>query len=213
MDIFTSSTDKDCKYKCEKLGCNSEEHKIVKNFYDKTTVTGTGYHNKYPQPAGFNVYKIIETNVTKTLKEKRSNLMLFHGTSERAARGILTSGFKNSEKGWFGKGVYMTDCSNTARYYSKGMYKDGFDYVFVNEVVKSQYLQTFRHGKYHVMSDCYTKPNHPFEKHVFEGSQKLTEAEYKEDAFGRKYRNVSLIGGASELDEYVADQSFLSNFF
>ena len=64
-----------------------------------------------------------------------------------------------------------------------------------------------------MMRDCYTKPNLPFEVHVFEGSQKLTEADYKEDAFGRKYRNVSVIGWAGELDEYVADQSFFSNVF
>ena len=33
------------------------------------------------------------------------NLMLYHGTSEKGATGILKKGFRNSEKGWFGKGV------------------------------------------------------------------------------------------------------------
>ena len=60
--------------------------------------------------------------------------MLFNGKSKKSAREILEHSFKKSEKGWFEKGVQMTDCSYTARSYCNGKYIDSSDCVFVNEV-------------------------------------------------------------------------------
>ena len=148
----------------------------------------------------------------KALKEKQSNLMLFHGTNSIGAKGILTEGFKNSTKGKFGKGVYMTDCSYTAWTYSINKSKDGCNYMFVNEVLKSDNLQTFNYGEYSNMSGVLrhhdNKPKHQFEKHIFEGSQKLTEKDYKKDDQGRKYRNIK-VSIKSQNDLYLADESLV----
>ena len=64
--------------------------------------------------------------------------MLYHGTSQKGVTGILKEGFRNSEKGWFGKGVYMTDCSHTALKYFSMAEKYSYNrYIFVNEVLES----------------------------------------------------------------------------
>ena len=211
MNILTNNTKKGYKYKCKKLDCDSAEHKIVKNFYNKTTVTKKSCQ-KYHLPAGFNVYKIVENNPKTNLKEKRNNLMLFHGTNSIGVERILKEGFKNSTKGWFGKAVYMTDCSYTAHHYSNKKCKDGNDYLFVNEVFDSDSPEIIQHGRYHEYMfgaiDCDFKPKHPFEKHVYEGSQQLTEKDYKKDEQGRKYRNIE-VKGISEEDEFVADESIV----
>ena len=94
--------------------------------------------------------------------------------------GILTEGFWNTKKGRFGEKVCITDCSFAARDYCVRKAQDGCDCIFVNEVLDSDSLQTFRHGKHHQMHDHNPKPEHPFEKHVFKGSQQLTEADYKQ---------------------------------
>ena len=209
MNKLKNNTEKAYKYKWEKLDCDSVEHKIVKDFYDTTTFTSIRSLPDLP-PVYYNVYKIVESNPTKNFKEKQNNLMLFHGTSSKGVKGILTEGFKNSTKGWFGKGVYMTDCSYIARSYCFGM--DGFNYVFVSEVLKSDKLQTFKYGRYDNMSgklcDHDYKPKHLFEKHIFEGSQKLTEKDYKKDDQGRKYRNIKVKDKSAD-DEYVADENLV----
>ena len=51
----------------------------------------------------FQIFKVIENNPVETLNEKRNNLMLFHGTKEQSVNNILKNGFKDSEKGWYGK--------------------------------------------------------------------------------------------------------------
>ena len=67
-------------------------------------------------------------------------------------------------------------------------------------MLQSETLKTLSFGR-----DA--KHEHPFEKYInFEGSQQLTEADYKEDAHGRRYRNVPHTLN-SHLDEYVADES------
>ena len=50
---------------------------------------------------------------------KRRNLMLFHNTSRSGVRGILDEGSKHTDEGWFGSGVYMSECSSIAFSYSQ----------------------------------------------------------------------------------------------
>lgn len=64
------------------------------------------------------MYKIIEDHPTKSSYGKRNNLMLFRGTEEKYVEGILKEGFENTHQEWFGKGVYMTDCSSTPTKYT-----------------------------------------------------------------------------------------------
>ena len=207
MNKLKTSTEKAYKYKCEKLDCNSVEHKIVKGFYDKTTFISTIYLKPFSRTHGFNVYKIIKSNKAEILKEQQNNLMLFHGTNCKGVEGILTEGFKNSKEGWFGKGVYMTDCSSRARFYSTGKSKDCCDYMFVNEVFKSDSLQTIQHNN-GIMGDHDFKSKHQFEKHTFEKSQQLTDKDFKKDSLGRKYRNVA-VSLKGQYAEYLADESLV----
>ena len=50
------------------------------------------------------LYKVNERNLVKNEGKKSNNLMLYHGTNQKGVTGILKEGFRNSEKGWFGKG-------------------------------------------------------------------------------------------------------------
>ena len=150
-----------------------------------------------------------ETAPTSSVNEKRNNLMLFHGTNDKGVESILKKGFKNSEKSWFGKGVYMTDCSTVAVSYSrvdKKCQNNKIKFVFVNEVLKSETLKTSVFSYADVKSDKYTKPKHQFEQHAFLQTQQITKDHYKEDAHGRRYRNV-FNNFNSPLDEFVADES------
>ena len=58
---------------------------------------------------------------------------MFHRTDENSVERILKEDFKNSEEGWFGQGVYKTDCSSVAQDYG---FSEGYDedYVFVKEI-------------------------------------------------------------------------------
>ena len=138
--------------------------------------------------------------------------MLFHGTNQKGVEGILKQGFKNSKKGWFGQGVYMTDCSDKAQDYCTDDDGCGDCYIFVNEVLNSEKLQkkqqtlkfTYECSGY----DQDTKPDNPFENHVFRHDEQLVEEDYKNDSIGRKYRNVCH-NWMSALDEYVADETLI----
>ena len=120
------------KYKLEILDITSEEYKVVKKFYEIT------YY--YVQRVfEFQIFKVIENDPMKAAVDgKRHNLMLFHGTSRCGVEGILNEGFEHTKEGWFGSGVYMSECSSTAfgythkrNDYSK---KGKINFMFVNEV-------------------------------------------------------------------------------
>ena len=91
-----------------------------------------------------NIYRVISNDNTST-ESKTSNssqILLLHGTKAPNVEGILKTGFKPSEKGFYGPGVYLTDSVNIA--YDYGMYvaqEEGifkcFRYLFVNQL--SQY--------------------------------------------------------------------------
>ena len=46
--------------------------------------------------------------------------MLFHGTGKKGVAGILETGYRNSIKGDFGRGVYLTESPDLASIYSDG---------------------------------------------------------------------------------------------
>ena len=203
MDIQLTKTS---KYKFHELSSDTEEYKFVKNFFDTTKNTFDMANTA--SPVDFKMFKILENNPLSASEEKRNNLMLFHGTNKKGVEGILKEGFRNSEKGWFGQGVYMTDCSTTAECYC--LDEDLKVYVFVNEVFDSEKLKTkpqrkdlFNERK---VIDRDTKPEHPFQKHVYRDNQQPNEEDYKEDSIGRKYRNVPH-NWMSVLDEYLEDES------
>jgi len=192
-------TDDSFKYDFELLDSSSNEFKFIKKFIKITAMNAMNRNEKVLQ-----IHKVTQKNPTSLMDNKRNNLMLFHGTNEKGVEGILKEGFKNSEKGWFGKGVYMTDCSTAAVGYSIGAQNNRIKYVFVNEVLKSETLKTFVF--YNLKGNTYTKPKHQFEKHVFLASRQKTEVQYKEDDLGRRFRNVPH-SEYSALNEYLADES------
>ena len=118
--------------------------------------------------------------------------------------GILENGYRNSEKGWFGAGVYMTDCFNTANTYTVDKKGSPSKYrcVFVNEVLESKMMQKIVFDK-----DVYGKDTdtdfYQFHQHTLQSSPQPTEKDYKKDSLGRRYRNVA-VDKISAMDEYVA---------
>ena len=145
MDIIT---DESFKYDLEKLESTSSEFIIVKEFYHATKVmTNSRCRRVNDQVKNLKIYKITENKPVEAVEVKRNNLMLFHGTSRNGVRGILKEGFKNSTSGWFGSGIYMTDCADVAFGYSTSrnhsVNSKLYNSIFVNEVLESQKLQTF----------------------------------------------------------------------
>ena len=137
MDKPTIKSSKASKYEQEEISSDKEEYKFVKSFFDTTK----NVFRRKSSPKEFKVFKITENNPLTTLNDKRNNLMLFHGTTMKGVEGILKQGFKNSKKGWFGQGVYMTDCSDKAQDYCTDDDDDCGDcYIFVNEVLNSEKL-------------------------------------------------------------------------
>ena len=209
----TQSNKEVYKYKREELSSDSDEHKFVKNFFETTRDAFTNIWLSNVSYSDFKVYKITKNQPSSVLNEKGKNLMLFHGTKKEYVDSILKEGFKNSKKGWFGKGVYMTECSDIAKHYSSNtslIYSTscrGLSCVFVNEVLKSEKLRILKRDVRHC--DIYTKPEHAFEKRVLKWNKQPAEEDYKEDALGRRYRNVGFPNPDCSQDEFIADESLV----
>ena len=210
MGIKKNNSNNTYKYTTEELSKDKEEFKFVKSFFETTFIKSEDFAStKLSSLIDVKVYKVSENHPSKKLAIKRNNLMLYHGTNEIGVKGILKDGFKNSKKGWFGQGVYMTDCSDRACLYSSSPMQDEFKYyVFVNEVLESKKLQTFEYENFNDMTLEHFSPDFQFEKHIPEGSKQPAECEYKEDAEGRRFRNVPHDFN-SRHDEYLADKSIV----
>ena len=193
-------TDKSFKYDYEKLDPASEEFTFLK----KTIMTTSFLMMGYIKAKRFHIYKVNERNLVKTAVKQINNLMLYHGTSQKGATGILKEGFRNSEKGWFGKGVYMTDCSETALSYSLSAdYDCSISFIFVNEVLKSEKMQTFEYYLTNI-KHISTKPNNLFEKHIPKSRLRPTEIDYMVDFKGRRYVKTQV---EYMHDKYIAEAS------
>ena len=195
-------------YHLKKLDTTSYEYNLVKEFYDMTY--DKSKIRKDVKVLQFQVCKVIENKPMEGEGRKRNNLMLFHGTTINGAIGVLNEGFKNSKQGWHGSGVYMTECSYIAYGYSTNIiYLDRSDsFIFVNEVLESEKLQTYVYNNTLDMRDNDRPLSNSFNKHVHKKSPqiKITEENYKKDLYGRQYRNVA-INSKSRLDEFVAEGS------
>ena len=215
MEIIT---DKSFKYDIQELVPTSDEFILVKGFYDTTFFITYGGNTKdsldriiSDDQYIYQIYKVNENNSIKAVNMKRNNLMLFHGTDKESATGILKEGFKNSKRGWFGQGVYLTDCSNNAYWYStvacaRDCDSDSFNFIFVNEVLESEKLETLIFDSPECRKDVDNILTRPFTKHMYKLSPQLCKENYKEDFLGRQYRNVS-VHNDSTIDEYVAAEN------
>ena len=197
MEIITN---KSYKYGVIRLQPESEEFKTVQEFFDKSRIFESVPDME--QVLNFCLFKVFENKPTKV--KHQNNLMLLHGTSEKYVNGILKKGFLNSEKGWYGRGVYMTDCVNIARNYSKSKFSSKYQCIFVNEVLESEKLQTFEFESILSIKDVNDVTDIcQFHKHINRKSPQLVETEYKKDFLGRRYRNVACDFNNIQ-DEYVA---------
>ena len=192
-------TDKSFKYDYEKLDPASEEFNFLKE-----TFMSTFLFKGYTGTEVAHMYKVNERNLVKNEGKKSNNLMLYHGTNQKGVTGILKEGFRNSEKGWFGKGLYMTDCSEVALGYSnKDMNSYDRYFVFVNEVLESEKLQTFNSDSKDI-TDVSIKTKHQFKKYTNKSSPQPTIGDYIVDFEGRRYVNTPK---RSSSDEYIAEAS------
>ena len=99
----------------------------------------------------------------------------------------------------------MTDSTFVALGYSaEADWKSSNRYVFVNEVLESDRLETFKFdlGDVKVVD---VKPKHLFKKYVHMWSPQPTRGDYKFDFKGRRYVNTP----GSSSDEYVAKASVI----
>ena len=194
-------TDKSFKYDYEKLDPALEEFTFLKKTF-MTTYFGIFPYLKFNN---FHIYKVIEGNLVNTVVKPVNNLMLYHGTSVEGATGILKEGFRNSEKGLFGKGVYMTDCSEVAFSYAASIANSGLSksFIFVNEVLESEKMQSFEHDVKNVKYGS-TKPNNQFEKHFNNSSPQPTKEDNIVDLEGRRYVKIQV---KNVLDKYLAEAS------
>ena len=211
------------KYNLQLLKETSDEFKLVKDFFNTTS---TGHHFNSLELS--QVYKVIEKNTKDTDNVKSSNLMLFHGTSEKGVAGILKTGYRNSARGRFGRGVYLTESSDVASVYSgRGNHENDY-FMFVNEILESQKLRTVFHEDSSVQSTLNSRHMYSFftpvdelrdvefTKYVNKSNMKIGEEQYKKDrlekaeqnygkdVLGRRYRKTA-VDWKSITDNFVAD--------
>ena len=154
--------------------------------------------------------------------------MLFHGTGKESVAGILETGYTNSVKGDFGRGVYLTESSDSASIYAGGRSPEKPYFMFVNEILESQKLQTVFHENLslltardptyrlefkRLMDESYdvefTKFVNKLKMEISEEQYKKdrlekTEEKYRKDLLGRRYRNTA-VDHKSLPDHFVAD--------
>ena len=192
------------KYDLKTLESISDEFKLVERFFKITSRETSIFPDNLKN---FQISKVIEQHKNE-IEWKRTNLMLFHGTSRKGTAGILEHGFRNSPSGTFGGGVYMTESSYRASLVSVRSYfrpKTSY-FIFVNEVFGSDNLQTVFYETYTFppSSEYATLKNTTLTKYMHNLSAKITEENYKEDVQGRRYRNTA-VDESSFNDEFVAD--------
>ena len=115
---------------------------------DYTTVLKAFYNNEKPsanfkvevhQIAHVNHEKRLQLRQTTITDQGKSNMLIFHGTSEQNVPGILFDGFHASKQGDsvgdYGPGVYTTNFGVYAEQYS---YSKEKQYIFVGEVLNGE---------------------------------------------------------------------------
>ena len=125
------SSDQIYKYSLEVLEKDHSDYKL----FDKCLK-----QEKYKGKT-LKMYRVNPTDATEneTKTSKKLKLLLLHGTKGSNIQGILKEGFKPSENGKFGPGVYLTNDYRTARHYGgcyvndRGTVKKNI-YLFVNEI-------------------------------------------------------------------------------
>ena len=140
--------------------------------------------------------------------------MLFHGTSASNAMGIIKGGFKQSVKGAFGPGVYLTSSSMCAAKYSEK--KSATDQCkkwckilpgslkiscLVNEILQSEKMN---------VPDLELRRRTADNGHItkyFE-VREVSNQTYEKDSRGRRIRSSRSVE-SDDYNHYVADERFV----
>ena len=121
---------------------SSKKYEFLRQFLKATIIKDHGPLFLFKNVSA---HKVIE-NEPQPDVDHENNLMLFHGTTVENSVGILREGFKNSEEGRFGKGLYLTACSDEAITYTD-IRTEGKDTekhcIFICEVLDSQVLKYY----------------------------------------------------------------------
>ena len=154
------------------------------------------------------IHKVVSTDNTVTESETLncSNLLLLHGTKGQNVEGILKEGFKPSEIGSRGPGIYLTNSFQIAARYGKCYENEEENikhkvYLFVNKVKQTNASKSPKKSssencdgkKLSNTKISFAKPNQSFRRDV--------------------KRNVTKPSEISKLcDEYLSNDPFLKVF-
>ena len=138
-DSFTCHDDSNNSlYYLEALAESSRDYQLIEKSFNNTGKTFLNM-SKRSELIIEKVYRIRSRRPKKVINS--SKILVFHGTPRKNVPGILTSGFKSSETGRFGPGVYHSNFVGKSLLYSSfssffppflGGNEDFF--IFVNEL-------------------------------------------------------------------------------
>ena len=143
------------KYKLEFLNNDNSDYKVIqssiksigKSLDNVSDRLSSSNSDKKENTEVSRIFRVIPNNkaLIKSKTSSCSKVLLLHGTKAPNVEGILKTGFKPSQKGLYGPGVYLTDSLNYACGYGecfaqdKGIVKK-YRYVFVNKVERTYEL-------------------------------------------------------------------------
>ena len=140
------------KYKLELMKNEDPDCMILKssldvgfNFTFYSTNTSSNYFNPLKQEQlVYKIYRIKtnDKNIIETKNSESSSILLLHGTKGPCVEGILKEGFRPSQSGSLGPGVYLTNSLIYAFKYGNSFVNDGetpknLCYLFVSKVKTS----------------------------------------------------------------------------
>ena len=141
--------------------------------------------------------------------DHKDNLMLLHGSTVKSTAGILQEGFRNSEKGRFGRGLYLTACSDVALTYCHLRTEDDVENhcLFIGEVLNSKAMEWEPIFKPFLEDQLkQTLEEYPFSffKNCVIDQPEDNEENFKKDEKGRIYR-FAPFKKHSWIDQYRVD--------
>ena len=188
-DYLTYVNDsKNSLYYLEVLAESSHDYQLIKKSFNNTGSMYSKTSNKM-EVIIKNTYRIRSKNQRNV--DHLSKILVFHGTPRRNVPGILTSGFKSTEFGQFGPGVYHSNFFSKSLRYSGQ--KDCF--IFVNELPLKYLSEKSVEGP----QDTYCC------KYICSDDQQLEE--YKRDSEGG-FINIA-VDRIDDLPEFVASSNIV----
>ena len=145
------------KYKLKLLKNIDPDYKLIESSINFNNDITTNKNYRYQldvrrKTNGLKIYRVLSNDIISTRSSDCDQILLLHGTKAQNVEGILKTGFKPSQTGSYGPGVYLTNSFDYAYNYSKSYATEEkvikkFRHFFVNNVpnpgkcvLDSQYL-------------------------------------------------------------------------